>query len=36
MRRVLSVHANKFGRAGVVLGVALAAWLAIGAPAYMG
>jgi hypothetical protein len=36
MRRVMSVHSSKIGRAGLVLGVALAAWLAAGAPSYMG
>jgi hypothetical protein len=34
MRHVLKLRSNKVGQAGAVLGVALAVWLSVGAPAY--
>jgi hypothetical protein len=36
MRRALKVHASKLGLVALILGVAFTAWLAIGAPFYMG
>jgi hypothetical protein len=32
MRQILKLHTNRAGQAGAVLGVALAVWLAVGAP----
>jgi hypothetical protein len=32
MRQILKLRSNKVGQAGAVVGVAVAVWLAVGAP----
>jgi hypothetical protein len=36
MQKLQGIRESKFGKAAMVLGVAVAAWLAVGAPSYWG